>query len=611
MNGAEKKYNRDIELLTFVTAGSVDDGKSTLIGRLLYDLDQIYDDQIEAVKKADKVEGEMDFSLFTDGLSAEREQKITIDVAYRYFSTNKRRFIIADVPGHEQYTRNMATGASKAAAALILIDARKGLLPQTKRHLFIATLFGIPHIAIIINKMDMVGYDENIFESIRQECIDFTSKLQMYDLQFIPASSLKGDMIVSRGENMPWYGGRTVMNYLENIEIASDRNLIDFRLPVQYIIRPDQDFRGYAGTIEGGTISVGETVKILPSNRTTTVKEIFVAGVKREYAFNPEAVVVALNDELDISRGDMIVRPNNLPEISNQLDAMICWFSETPLQKGKRYLLKHMTTTVPVFATDLRYKIDIKTLHRDKGTELQFNDIGRVSLETLKPLFFDSYTQNKNTGCFIIIDEMTNDTVGAGVIKEKVEAGESQEKLAENSEKTQNIGHVLWFTGLSGAGKSTIAEKVATELKKQGVPFEHLDGDTVRELLTAHLGFSHEDRKKNVEIVAFAAKLLAKHGVIVLVTMISPYQEQREQLKNKIGNCSEIFVNAPLEVCEARDVKGLYKKARAGILEMFTGIDHPYEAPSNPDLELNTDQESIEQSAAKVLEHLRSKSKSH
>ena len=598
----KEKYNFNAELLRMVIAGSVDDGKSTFIGRLFYDLQEIYDDQLEALKKSSLQQGkkEIDLSFFTDGLSAEREQKITIDVAYRYLATSKRRFIIADVPGHEQYTPNMVTGASNASLALILVDARKGILSQSKRHLFIASLMGVSHILVVINKMDLVNYDQNVFEKIKSDFLDFTTKLNITDLQFIPASSLNSDMIVRRGKNMNWYQGSTIVSYLENLEIASDKNLIDFRFPVQLVIRPDQDFRGYAGQIEGGRIGVGEKVMILPSGEKTTIKSIIVGNKHKSYAFNSQAIVLSLEDDLDISRGDVIVRINNLAESGNEFEAMICWMSDKPMKKDGSYILKQMTKTTRCFVGRVLYRININDLHRKKTNALKFNEIGRVCIKTNEPIVFDPYHKNKNTGSFIIIDETTNNTVGAGVILHRAK------KLTSDLEKevNSNKGAVLWFTGLSGSGKTSIADKVFRNLKKNNISCERIDGDIMRKSLSKDLGFSKEDRDKNIERAVFVADLLSKHGIIVLATFISPYRKHRLLAKNKIKNFVEIFVNTPLEICEKRDIKGLYKKARKNKIKNFTGISDIYENPKNPDIELKTEQTSISECANKVIDYL-------
>lgn len=411
-------YNPNKELLKFVAAGSVDDGKSTLIGRLLYDIKGIYQDQLEAVirdSQQDSDEENIDFSLLTDGLSAEREQKITIDVAYRYFSTPKRKFIIIDVPGHEQYTRNMITGASNANLALILIDARKGLRIQSKRHLFLANSLGMSHILMVVNKMDLVGYQEEVFQKIKNQVAGFASKLNIKDLRFIPVSSVNGDMVVKRGRKMDWYDGQTVLNYLESLYIASDRNLIDFRFPVQLVVK-EGDFRGYAGQVKGGVISKSEEVVVLPSGKRTEIKSITIGKKKADYAFNPQSVILALKDDLDVSRGNMIVRCNNLPEVGNKFEAMIFWMSEEPMEANKNYILKQTTKTVRCSATQLRYKINIDNLHRKKSDSLKLNEIGRAYFKTLEPIMYDFYERNKHTGSFILIDEFSNNTVGAGII---------------------------------------------------------------------------------------------------------------------------------------------------------------------------------------------------
>ncbi|MBF0196770.1 MAG: sulfate adenylyltransferase subunit CysN [Planctomycetes bacterium] len=412
---------KELELLRFSTAVSVDDGKSTLIGRLLYDTKTIFEDQIKSVQETCDRKGlqELDLALFTDGLAAEREQGITIDVAYRYFSTPKRKFIIADTPGHEQYTRNMVTGASTSNLAIILIDARKGVLIQSKRHAFISSLLGIPHVVVAINKMDLVDYDEDIYNSIRNDFVDFSSKMNIPDLSFIPVSALKGDNVVDRGENMPWYDGYTLLSYLENINIGADRNLIDFRFPVQSVIRPNQDYRGYAGVVESGVVRKGEEIVVLPSGIKSTIKAIDTFDGELDYAFAPQSVTLLLEDEVDISRGDTIVRPNNIPAVGRDFEAMICWMSEDPFDVNKKYIFKHTTQSFKGKVNELYYRIDMNTLHRQKTSALMLNEMGRVSVRTQKPLFYDSYDRNRATGHFIMIDEMNNNTVAAGMIMTK------------------------------------------------------------------------------------------------------------------------------------------------------------------------------------------------
>ncbi len=413
-----EKQNIEKDLLRFVTAGSIDDGKSTLIGRLLYETKGIYEDQLASIKELASRKGEdiPDLSLLVDGLKAEREQRITIDVAYRYFSTQKRKFIIADTPGHIQYTRNMVTGASNAGLAVVLIDARKGVLEQTKRHSFIITLLDIPHLLVLVNKMDLIDYSEEVFNKIQEEYLQFTSKLQTHDIQLIPVSALKGDMVVRRKNNMDWYKGRTFLDYLENINIASDRNLIDFRFPVQLIIRPDLDYRGYSGRIESGVIHIGDDIAILPSGKESKIKSIDTFDGKSDYAFAPQSVVLTLEDEIDISKGDMIIRRHNIPELEDEFEAEVCWMAEDPLELGKRYLIKHTTNTVMGIIKKLRYKININTLHREDSKDLVLNEIGRLVIKTQKPIIFDPYVRNHSTGSFIIIDEFSNDTAGAGII---------------------------------------------------------------------------------------------------------------------------------------------------------------------------------------------------
>lgn len=594
--------NQNIELLRLTTAGSVDDGKSTLIGRLLHDCQSIFEDQLLAVENTcSKVGKEVDLALLLDGLKAEREQGITIDVAYRYFATAKRRFIIADVPGHEQYTRNMVTGASNAQLALILVDARKGLLPQSKRHLFITAMLGIPHVAIIVNKMDLVEYDQKVFEEIKADFDAFSRKLNVSDLQYIPVSALKGDMVVERGESMNWYTGRTMLDYLETVHVASDLNLIDFRFPVQHVLRPHQDFRGYAGRIQGGMVRPGEKVIVLPSRKTSTVKALYHHGNPKEEAYNSQSVVVTLEDEIDISRGDMLVRENNLPEVSDRVEATISWMSDDALEENKHYLIKLGTKTTPCYIEKLRYKIDIDTLHREESSALYMNDIGRVVIKSNEPLLFDSYKQNKPTGSFILIDELSNNTVAGGIIIHK---GRKLDHVAQGK-VTLHKGAVLWFTGLSGAGKSTIADRLHEVLEQMQVKSERLDGDIVREGLTKDLGFSKEDRDTNIERVTFVAKLLSKHGVMVLATFISPYQAHRNYVKEHVNNVIEIFVDASLDTCIKRDVKGLYKKALNNEINNFTGVSDPFEAPVSPDIHVKTDEKTLDECVEEIIEYLK------
>lgn len=595
-----KKEKDNKELIYLATAGSVDDGKSTLIGRLLYECNAVYEDQLEAIRSAKEKNGDdsLDFSLLLDGLASEREQGITIDVAHRYFATDKRKYIIADVPGHEQYTKNMVTGASKAQVVLILADARKGLLTQSKRHLFIASLLGIRQIAVVINKMDLVDYDQEVFDKIKKDFIKYSAKLNIPNLVFIPVSALKGDNVSERGDNLSWHKGWTLLDYLENVQVSSETNLIDFRFPVQMVSRPNQDFRGYGGMVISGVVKKGEEILVLPSGQSTSIDSIIKGDKKEKQAFAGQSAMLTFKDEIDIGRGDMIVRKNNLPLVAKKFEATICWMSADSLDTKKSYILKHTTKNVRCFVDKLRYKIDIDTLHRKKTGKLNLNEIGKIIFSTNQEIFADPYIQNKNTGSFILIDEASNDTVAAGIIIRKIKGLDVVKK---------NQGAVLWFSGLSGSGKSTIANEVASELKRKNVGFEILDGDVLRENINYDLGFSKEDRRKNLEIAGFIANMLSKHGVIVLSAFISPYRDVRNELKEKINNFFEVYINCSLEVCEERDVKGLYKKARQGEIKDFTGIGDDYEAPKNPDLEIDTSKLSIEESVDKVLKFLADK----
>ena len=607
------------QLLRIATAGSVDDGKSTLIGRLLYDSKAIFEDQLGAVESASVARGHEgpDLALLTDGLRAEREQGITIDVAYRYFATPRRKFIIADTPGHIQYTRNMVTGASTADVALILIDARNGVLEQSRRHAFLASLLGIPHLLICINKMDLVDYSEERFNEIRDEFRSFAMKLEVSDLTFVPMSALTGDNVVTRSEAMPWYDGQSLLRLLEGLHIASDRNLIDARLPVQYVIRPQHgefhDFRGYAGTVAGGTFKPGDEVTVLPSGFSTSVTAVRKPGGRKvEEGFAGEAVVVELADDIDIARGDMICRPHNRPTVGQDVDAMICWMSsDVSLKEGGTYTIQHTTRSTRASVRDLEYRLNINTLHRDESAEqLTLNEIGRVRLRTQKPLLFDPYRRNRDTGSFILIDEATNTTVAAGMI---TGASQSDPHIVWHSgavtrEQRASEGATVWFTGLSGSGKSSIAVEIERRLVAAGRPAYVLDGDNLRHGLNSNLGFSPEDRQENVRRVAEVAKLMADAGVVVLVSLVSPYRADRDLAREIHAEGGlpfyEVFVDTPLEVAEARDPKGLYAKARAGEISDFTGISAPYEAPLSPDLLLRHTDGDVDTLAGIVLERI-------
>ncbi|MFI9508247.1 adenylyl-sulfate kinase [Nocardia sp. NPDC052566] len=585
-------------LLRLATAGSVDDGKSTLIGRLLFDSKTIFTDQLAAVERTSRDRGDdyPNLALLTDGLRAEREQGITIDVAHRYFATPRRKFIIADTPGHIQYTRNMVTGASTADLALILVDARKGVVEQTRRHAFLASLLGIPHLVLCVNKMDLVDWSQQRYEEIREEFAGFASKLDVADLTFVPMSALHGENLVHRGASMPWYEGTPLLHHLEEVHIASDRNLIDARFPVQYVIRRHaKDFRGYAGTVAGGVFKPGDEITVLPSGFASTVTAIWgPGGTPVAEAFPPQAVTIQLADEIDVSRGDMICRPANRPHTGRDLDAMVCWFAEDgALTPGATYTLRHTTRTATAEVRALDYRLDVNTLHRDENAEaLSLNEIGRVQLRTRQPLLFDPYRRNRATGSFILVDDTTNNTVAAGMI-----TGPSLpasrvvwHSTAVGRDERATRGLTVWLTGLSGSGKSTVAVELERRLIAVGRPAFLLDGDNLRHGLNADLGFSAEDRVENVRRVGEVAKLFAEAGVVSVVSLISPYTADRARARAAHEQAGlpflEIFVDTPLEVCEARDPKGMYAKARAGEIRGFTGIDAPYEAPEHPDLVL-------------------------
>jgi bifunctional enzyme CysN/CysC len=610
------------QLLRIATAGSVDDGKSTLIGRLLYDSKAIFEDQLTAVERTSLARGSdsPDLALLTDGLRAEREQGITIDVAYRYFATPKRKFIIADTPGHIQYTRNMVTGASTADVALILIDARNGVLEQSRRHAFLATLLGIPHLVLCVNKMDLVDYSQERFEEIREEFRRFAMKLEVGDLTFVPISALTGDNVVTRSENMPWYEGSSLLHLLEDIHVASDRNLIDARFPVQYVIRPHQalnadlhDFRGYAGTVAGGTFKSGDEVAVLPSGFATSVTAVYGPGGKQiDEAFAGQAVTIELADDIDIARGDMICRPANRPQIGQDIDAMVCWLTPAgSLREGGKYTLLHTTRATRTSVKQLDYRLDINTLHRDEEADvLDLNEIGRVRLRTQAPLLFDPYRRNRETGSFILIDDATNNTVAAGMI-----TGASQNEnnivwhdtiVSRKQRATQGL--TLWLTGLSGSGKSSVAVELERRLVAAGRPAYVLDGDNLRHGLNSDLGFTTEDRVENIRRVSEVAKLLADAGVVSIVSLVSPYRADRQLARDTHTAADlpfvEVFVDTPLALCEERDPKGLYAKARRGEISHMTGIDDPYEAPQSPDLLLRPEDGEPAVQAAVILDFI-------
>ena len=619
----------DMDLLRFTTAGSVDDGKSTLIGRLLYDSKSIFEDQMEAIEKTSKSSGEEDvnLALLTDGLRAEREQKITIDVAYRYFATPKRKFIIADTPGHTQYTRNMVTGASTAELAIVLIDATKGVLTQSRRHAFISSLLQIPHIVVAVNKMDLVDYSEEVFNTIVQDFRDFAKKLDVDDVTYIPISALEGDNVVEKSSKTSWYNGSTLLHHLETVKVDASQNVVDFRFPVQYVIRPNQNFRGFSGKVASGRIRPGDEVTTLPSKISSKIKEIVTHGGNLDEAFPGDSIVLTLEDEIDISRGDMIVRKNNVPKVTSSFEAYLCWMNEEAMQKGKQYQLMHTTKTTPVFIDDVIYRMNVDTLHREDSAGLELNEIGRVKLTTAQPLFADAYQVNQKTGSFIIIDTASNVTVAAGMIRSGSTESKSKSSESKNrsrispdvvwepwniprEEREKRNGHqakVLWFTGISGAGKSTIAKELEKQLWQEGKQTILLDGDQVRHGLNGDLGFSAEDRTENIRRVGETARLFFEHGNIVLCTFVSPYKNDRNAVRNLFpeGRFTEIHVTCKPETAQKRDPKGLYEKARKGEIEGLTGFDGEYQSPDKAEITIETDQISVENAVEQIIKHLK------
>jgi bifunctional enzyme CysN/CysC len=604
-------------LLRIATAGSVDDGKSTLIGRLLFDSKAVMEDQLASVERTSRERGHdyTDLALVTDGLRAEREQGITIDVAYRYFATPKRKFIIADTPGHIQYTRNMVTGASTAQLAIVLVDARHGLQEQSRRHTFLASLLGIRHIVLAVNKMDLIDWDAERFEAIRDDFHSFATRLDVHDVTTIPISALLGDNVVTKSDKTPYYDGPALLSHLEDVYIAGDRNLVDVRFPVQYVIRPQThehtDHRSYAGTVASGVLRPGDDVVVLPSGKPTRVAAIEGPNGAVAEAFPPMAVSVSLTDDIDISRGDMIARTNNQPRIAQDFDATVCWMADgATLQPGNDYIIKHTTRTTRVKVMALDYRLDVNTLHRDKeANALQLNELGRVSLRAQVPLMLDEFSHNDATGSFILIDQVTNGTVAAGMVLRDVSGrAASPNTVRHDSLVTAadrlSKGRTVWLTGLSGAGKSSVAMRVEQLLLERGTPAYVLDGDNLRHGLNADLGFSMADRAENLRRLAHVATLLADSGQIVLVPAISPLIEHRQlarQVHTDAGfDFIEVFCDTPLEECEQRDPKGLYAKARAGLITHFTGIDSPYQRPRNPDVRLSS-QNSVDEQARQVI----------
>ncbi|MGH8212860.1 MAG: sulfate adenylyltransferase subunit CysN [Rhodanobacteraceae bacterium] len=605
-------------LLRFITCGSVDDGKSTLIGRLLHESKSLFDDQIAALEGESRKFGtqgdEIDFALLVDGLAAEREQKITIDVAYRFFTTDRRKFIVADTPGHEQYTRNMITGASTADVAVILIDARKGLLTQTYRHSYLVSLVGIRKILLAINKMDLVDWSQERFEEIERQYREFAPRIGMEDITAIPLSALRGDNVVEASPNMPWYRGPTLMRFLETAELdETRRERASFRLPVQWVNRPHLDFRGFAGTIASGAVRPGDRLRAQPSGRESTVRRIVTANGDLAVAVAGQSVTLTLADEIDCSRGDMLSSAEAPAEVADQFEATIVWMSDDPLLPERSYLLKLGPIATSAVVTEMKYKINVNTLEHLAAKTFELNEIGVCNIALDRAVPFDPYKANAETGGFILIDRMSNQTVGAGMLHFALRRAHNVhlqhidiDKAARSGQKGQRPV-VLWFTGLSGAGKSTIANLVEKKLYAMGRHSYLLDGDNIRHGLNRDLGFTEGDRVENIRRVAEVARLMTDAGLIVLTAFISPFVSERAMARRSLGEGEfiEIYVNTPLNVAEQRDVKGLYKKARAGELENFTGIDSPYEPPENPELTIDTVGCDAADAADKVVEYLR------
>jgi bifunctional enzyme CysN/CysC len=600
-------------LLRFITCGSVDDGKSTLIGRLLYESQMVFEDQLAALHHDSKTSGtqggELDLALLVDGLAAEREQGITIDVAYRFFSTEKRKFIVADTPGHEQYTRNMVTGASTADLAIILIDARRGVLTQTRRHSFLVSLLGIRKVVLAVNKIDAVDYSQEVVEQIDRDYREFAMSIGLKDITTIPTSALKGDNVLVRSENTPWYTGPTLLGHLEDVDNDSIVQAGPFRMPVQWVSRPDLDFRGFAGQIAGGVIRPGDPIRVLPSGHVSTVARIVTMDGDLDKAVAPQSVTLTLTDEVDVSRGDVLAAADDSPEVADVFESTLIWMGETELQIGRPYLLKIGARTVTATVSKPDHKVDVNTMEHQEAVTLGLNEIGVCTVSLDRAVPFDAYQMNRDMGGFILVDRLTNNTVGAGLLRKAIRGSDNVHWQATDVSKAAHIAMkgqkpcVLWFTGVPSAGKSTVANLVEKQLFAQGRHTYLLDGDNIRHGLSKDLGFTPEDRVENIRRVGEVARLMVDAGLIVLVTLVSPYKAERDLVRSRLdeGEFFEIFVDAPLSVVQERDPKGLYRKAASGEAKNVTGVDSPYEAPDNPELHLPTAQMSPEAAATAVL----------
>ncbi len=620
--------NEEKDLLRVSTAGSVDDGKSTLIGRLLADSKSIYEDHLASLQQQARKDEAPDLALLLDGLKAEREQGITIDVAYRYFSTPRRKFIIADTPGHEQYTRNMATGASGASLAIVLVDARKGVLTQTRRHAFITSLLGIQHLIVAVNKMDMVEFSEKVFEDIRRAFLDYAAKLNVSDIRLVPVSALLGDNVVERSDNMPWYHGQSVLDILEDVQFLTDRNLVDLRFPVQYVIRPNQNERYYAGTVLSGVVRPGDEVLILPSQNRTRVQAVSTFDGNLDMAYPPMSVSLQLEDEVDVSRGDMIVHPRNLPQTERRFEAMMVWMDAAPMDPSRHYLVKQTTQTARASIDHVDYRIDIDALRKVKVAHLQLNEIGRVALTSNRPLFYDAYQNNRLTGSFILVDYLSNNTVAAGMVIDRLPedrvpkdvntsskpraAVSKSSSLVDPDRRVARYGQkpcTVWITGLVGSGKSSVTFGLEKALHEAGYSVVVLDSATVRSGLSRDLGFSVADQAENLRRVAECAALLNESGLIVIASFISPREDSRLQVAERIGTerFLEIFVDASLTWCRAHDTTDCYVRSDEGVLHNLAGVDFPYEKPRNPALKVSTETDPVDRSVSRIVDLMKEK----
>lgn len=605
------------ELLRFITCGSVDDGKSTLIGRMLYESQMLFDDHLAALKadskKVGTQEGEIDFALLVDGLAAEREQGITIDVAYRFFSTDKRKYIVADTPGHEEYTRNMATGASSADVAIILVDATQGVLTQTRRHSFIVSMVGVKKIILAVNKLDLVDYSKHTFDKITSEYLKFaTNALQLEEITAIPISALKGDNITEKSMNTSWYDGPSIIQYLESVEVTSSSQSRPFRMPVQWVNRPNREFRGFTGMVASGMVKKGQLLKVLPSGRESSVENIVTFDGELDTAGAGRSITITLSDEIDISRGDILTAAKDPCSVGDQFQSHILWMDDSSMIPGREYLFKTNTQTTPMTLGRLKYKIDVNTLEQTPATVLDMNEIGVCNISLARRIAFDSYKDDPVMGGFIIIDRISNNTVGMGFIDFALRRSDNIHwqtmdvtKESRANQKSQKA-KLIWFTGLSGSGKSSIANVLEKKLQSLGRHTITLDGDNIRHGLNRDLGFTKADRVENIRRVGETSKLMVEAGLICISSFISPFSYEREMVRNMMdeGEFIEVFVDTPIEICESRDVKGLYAKARAGKLPNFTGISSPYEIPENPEIRIDTTQISVESAADQIIDYL-------